>query len=105
MLKRKHVKAFLACLDEERYYDAHEVLEAVWFPVRADKTPEVLLIKGLINASVSFELCKRGRPHKAPGPWKVYMKYRQYLPQIAAQKPLYLELDEAVHRIQRKLNA
>lgn len=104
MLKREHVAAFLACLDEERYYDAHEVLEAVWFPVRFEKTPEVLLLKGLINASVSFELHKRGRMHKAPGPWNVYMKYREYLPQIAAQKPLYLALDEAVHRIQRRFN-
>ena len=104
MLKRKHVKAFLACLDEERYYDAHEVLEAVWFPVRADKSPEVLLIKGLINASVSFELLKRGRPHKAAGPWNVYMKYREYLQQVGTEKPQYFTLDEAVHRVQKVLN-
>ena len=88
MLGREEVAAFLSCLDEERYYDAHEVL----------------LLKGLINASVSFELHKRGRGHKAQGPWSVYMKYREHLQQIGERKPLYFELDEAVHRVQKMLN-
>ncbi|MHC3993382.1 DUF309 domain-containing protein [Thiomicrolovo sp. ZZH C-3] len=105
MLTREHADAFLACLDEERYYDAHEALEDIWFPLRMQKTPEVLLLKGLINASVSFELHKRGRPHKSPGPWGVYMKYRTYLPQIGGQNPLYFELDDAVHAVQRRLSA
>jgi len=104
MLTREHADAFLACLREERYYDAHEALEALWFPVRSRKSPEVLLLKGLINASVSFELHKRGRVHKVDGPWKVYMKYREYLPQLGRLNPLYFELDEAVYAIQRRLN-
>ncbi|WP_345988693.1 DUF309 domain-containing protein [Sulfurimonas sp. HSL1-2] len=105
MLTREYASAFVACLNEERYYDAHEALEELWFPLRTQKTPEILLLKGLINASVSFELHKRGRPHKAPGPWGVYMKYREYLPQIGKQNPLYLELDDAVHAVQRRLSA
>jgi len=105
MLTREYASAFLACLNEERYYDAHEALEELWFPLRMQKTPEVLLLKGLINASVSFELHKRGRPHKASGPWSVYMKYREYLPQIGGQNPLYFELDDAVHAVQRSLGA
>ena len=104
MLTREYAEAFLACLNEGRYYDAHEALEAVWFPVRAQKTPEVLLLKGLINASVSFELHKRGRPHKSSGPWGVYLKYRHHLSAIGARNPLYLKLDEAVHIIQRRLH-
>lgn len=104
MLTRRQVDAFLACLRDERYYDAHEVLEIIWFPVRAQKTPEVLLLKGLINASVSFELHKRGRAHKAPGPWGVYMKYREHLPKLGRLNPLYYELDEAVHRIHRRFH-
>ncbi len=105
MLTREVADVFLACLREARYYDAHEVLEEVWFPVRAQKSPEVLLLKGLINASVSFELHKRGRAHKAPGPWNVYMKYREYLDDIGAINPLYLELDEAVFHTQKSYEA
>ena len=104
MLTREHAEAFLACLDEARYYDAHEALEMLWFPLRATKSPEVLLLKGLINASVSFELHKRGRAHKAVGPWSVYMKYREHLGAIGARNPLYFRLDEAVHAVQRKLH-
>jgi hypothetical protein len=105
MLTREHADAFLACLDEERYYDAHEALEALWFPVRCEKTPEVLLLKGLINASVSFELHKRGRAHKAAGPWNVYMKYRVHLTKIGGKNPLYFVLDDAVHTVKRRLDA
>lgn len=101
MLTREVADGFLRSLQEERYYDAHEVLEEIWFPARKQKTPEVLLLKGLINASVSFELHKRGRAHKAPGPWGVYMKYREYLSEIGMKNPMYLELDEAVLRIQQ----
>lgn len=104
MLTRKVADAFLAYLREERYYDAHEVIEDIWFPVRFTKTPEVLLLKGLINASVSFELHKRGRAHKAPGPWGVYMKYRTYLPDIGRRNPIYNELDEALHAIQKRFD-
>jgi hypothetical protein len=105
MLTRELTGDFLACLKEGRYYDAHEVLEAVWFPRRAEKSPEILLLKGLINASVSFELHKRGRNQKASGPWNVYLKYRAHLPQVGAGNPLYFELDRAVHAAQRKFHA
>jgi len=105
VLTRDVADSFLSCLEETRYYDAHEVLEALWFPVRSQKTPEVLLLKGLINASVSFELHKRGRSHKAPGPWNVYMKYREHLEDIGARNPLYLELDEALHATLERFHA
>ena len=104
MLTRELARDFLTCLAEARYYDAHELLEAVWFPRRAEKTPEVLLLKGLINASVSFELHKRGRAHKVAGPWNVYLKYRAHLPRVAQANTLYLELDEALHAVQRSMN-
>lgn len=102
MLTRNIADNFICCLDEERYYDAHVVLEDLWFPHRKLKTPEILLLKGLINASVSFELHKRGRPHKAPGPWNVYMKYRAYLDSVGSSNILYHDLDQAVHSTQAR---
>ena len=96
MLTPEIARAFIACLDEGRYYDAHEVLEALWYPRRFEKDPEVLLLKGMINASVSFELHRRGREDRAKGPWKSYEKYRIHLDAAVLQTPLYGELDARI---------
>jgi hypothetical protein len=70
---------FLTCLRETRYYDAHEVLEVHWFPRRFEDDDEIRLLKGFINASVSFELIKRGRPEPSKRAWNNYLKYRPIL--------------------------
>ena len=75
----EHLDRFVDCLDEERFYDAHEALEEVWFPRRFEKDQEMLLLKGFINAAVSFELTKRGRPNPATRAWQNYEKYRPLL--------------------------
>lgn len=76
---RPYIHNFTLCLNEERFYDAHEVFEELWFPRRFEKNAEMSLLKGFINAAVSFELLKRGRPHASTKAWKNYLKYRQLL--------------------------
>lgn len=73
----KHIEAFRYCLEEERFYDAHEALEALWFPRRFEESNEVKYLKGLINAAVSLELMKRGRVQQSKNVWRNYLKYRQ----------------------------
>ena len=75
----KKIQEYILCLKEERYYDAHEALEALWFPRRFEESAEVKLLKGLINAAVSFELTKRGRKPQSKKVWANYLKYRQEL--------------------------
>ena len=72
----EHLDRFVLCLEEERFYDAHEALEEIWFPRRFEDDIEMKLLKGFINAAVSFELTKRGRPDSATKVWKNYEKYR-----------------------------
>lgn len=69
-------KEFAKCIHEGRYYDAHEALEEIWFPRRFEDDAEMKLIKGLINAAVSFELIKRGRIESSQKVWKNYEKYK-----------------------------
>ena len=69
-------KAFVLSIKEGRYYDAHEDLEALWFPRRFEEDDEVKLWKGLINAAVCFELIGKGRPIPSEIAWKTYCKYR-----------------------------
>ncbi len=104
VLRLVQFKDYLKCLDEERYYDAHDVLEKLWFPRRFEKSHEVLLIKGFINAAVSFELVKRGRMEASKRPWANYLKYRVYLDEMAKHSPLYLILASEVEQLSRRLH-
>ena len=69
------LETFVKCLLEERFYEAHEVLEHFWFPRRFEDNDEVRLLKGFINAAVSFELLKRGRIGPSERVWNNYRKY------------------------------
>ena len=73
------IEEYILCLDEKRYYDAHEALEAIWFPRRFEDNNEVKLLKGFINASVSFELYKQNKIPQSKKIWKNYLKYRPLL--------------------------
>ena len=91
----QHFQNFSTCLDTSRFYDAHEVLEAIWFPRRFEDDLEIKFIKGLINAAVSFELTKRGRPIPASRAWKNYEKYRPLLEQLnSVNLPYYKEISK-----------
>ena len=96
------IKEFILCLDEKRYYDAHEALEASWFPRRFEKKNEVMLLKGFINAAVSLELHKRGRSKQSQKVWSNYLKYRQLLFKTDSQHlNSYYQLSRYVENIQR----
>jgi hypothetical protein len=92
----------LRCLEEQRYFDAHEVLEEVWFDKRFTKTPEIQLLKGLINAAVSFELYKRGREAQSKKVWANYLKYRQLLYKITKNKQDFYSITRYVEDINYK---
>jgi len=78
----KHLNEFVLCLDEKRFFDAHESIEVLWFPKRFENCNETKLLKGFINAAVSFELKKRGRIESSKKVWKNYLKYRPLLYKI-----------------------
>lgn len=86
VLLRARSEEFLLCLEQKRYFDAHEVLEVLWFPRRFEKSSAVYLLRGLINAAVSFELLKRGRKEASARVWKNYLKYRPLLEEIASDE-------------------
>jgi len=83
-------EAFARSLEEGRYYDAHEDLERLWFPRRAEDDDEVKLWKGFINAAVSFELIKRDRQVPSEKAWQTYLKYSLLLENLVTpHKELY----------------
>ena len=94
------IEEFLLCIQEQRFYDAHEVLEEVWFPLRFENSNELKLIKGFINASVSFELFKRGRIEQSKKVWANYLKYRSLLYKIDSDnKNMYYQISRHLETI------
>jgi hypothetical protein len=75
-------RLFMEQIGNKAYYDAHETLEEVWYPRRFEKDDETLLIKGFINASVAFELVRKGRMAPAEKTWQVFLKYRPLLKSV-----------------------
>ncbi len=77
ILSNSIVKEFKTLIEEGRFYEAHEVLEEFWFPNRHSKNPFYNTLKGFINASVSFELYKKGRVNQSKQVWNNYLKLVQ----------------------------
>ena len=71
MIKIKEYKEYILA---HKFYEAHEILEEFWFPRRKQKDDLTLIIKGFINAAVSFELRKRGRQESSKRVWQTYIK-------------------------------
>jgi len=48
----RHYAGYFHCFNAQLYYEAHDVLEEIWLPVR--KTPESKFYKGLIQMAGGF---------------------------------------------------
>ena len=94
---------FIQELNEERFYDAHETLEKIWFPRRFEEDDEIKLIKGFINAAVSFELIKKGRIEPAKKVWKNYLKYKGLIDKV--NSPYLSEYQLILQHIQNIKNS
>ena len=58
---KKALINYLMLLENKAYFDAHEVLEEAWHPLRKGNHPLKNLVKGLINGAICFEHIKRDR--------------------------------------------
>lgn len=72
------IKHYLQLLDEEEYFEAHEVMEEAWHPLRLKEHPIANLAKGLINAAITFEHIKRNRKNVKQKAKKVIVSYERH---------------------------
>lgn len=72
------IKSYLQLLDEEEYFEAHEVMEEAWHPLRLRKHPLANLAKGYINAAITFEHIKRDRKNVKEKAKKVLASYERH---------------------------
>jgi len=100
------INQFIQYINETKYYEAHEALEEIWFPRRFEDNVEMKLIKGFINAAVSFELIKRGRPESSERVWKNFEKYIILLGTFESpHNSRYEELDHFLRQKKRQLTS
>jgi len=72
---KNNFEKFKNLIIQQKYYEAHEVLEEIWHPMRKSLHPDRDIIRGFINAAVSMELKKRGRNNYLKV-WKTYEKHK-----------------------------
>jgi len=73
------LKAYVKRMEEGAYFEAHEVLEEAWHPLRLRKDPLANLLKGLINGAIAFEHIRRNRPRSWENARRVLVAYERYL--------------------------
>jgi hypothetical protein len=55
----RHYTGFFHCFNAQFYYEAHDVLEEIWLPVR--RTPEAKFYQGLIQMAGGFVHLQKNR--------------------------------------------
>jgi hypothetical protein len=73
---------YLILLEQGQYFDAHEVLEEAWHPLRKSNHPLKNLVKGFINGAIAFEHIKRDQSdaqRKATTVYKSFEKHKHLL--------------------------
>jgi hypothetical protein len=87
-----HYAAYFEYFNQERFYEAHDVLEQLWLPIR--KRPEGAFYKGLIQLAGAFVHLQKNRP----GPAAALLKLARA--NVAPCAPVHQRLDvQAVLRV------
>ena len=69
------IEEFQQLIQQQKFYEAHELLEGIWFPLRKTKSDCSLVLKGFINGAVSLELKKRDKLIQSKNVYNTYLKY------------------------------
>jgi len=72
------LRNYIELLEKEEYFQAHEVLEEAWHPLRLKKDPLANLLKGLINGAIAFEHIKRHRGNVKNKAQRVISSYQRH---------------------------
>ncbi|MFA5233486.1 MAG: DUF309 domain-containing protein [Sulfurimonas sp.] len=99
---KEQLELFIQNLQSENFYDAHEDLEVLWYERRFEESDEVKLIKGFINASVSFELRKKGKIEASQKVWNNYLRYKDLINKIDSQ---HVEKYHQIIKVIDKINS
>lgn len=94
------LRHYLQLLEEEQYFEAHEVLEEAWHPLRLRKDPIANYVKGFINGAIAFEHIKRNRKNMQRKAQKVIASYERSKGMSLDSVPYPMLFAQAVQKIE-----
>jgi len=94
------LKEYLKLLDEEEYFEAHEVLEEAWHPLRLKEHPLANLAKGFINGAIAFEHIKRNSKNAHKKAKRVMESYERHIHLCSDEIEHYVLFETAKHKIE-----
>jgi len=78
--EKSKINIYLKQLNNKEFYEAHETIEEIWFPMRFNKNNlKVKILKGLINAAVSFRLIQLDKVKQSKKPFNTFLKYSKFI--------------------------
>ena len=91
---------YFQCFNEQRYYEAHDVLEHLWLQDRETKGPDYLFFKGLIQFAGAFvhlrkQSLRPGHPTDGRRLRPAARLFRLAMRNLAPYRPVHLSLDVA----------
>jgi len=95
------LKHYLVLMEQEEYFEAHEVLEEAWHPLRLKQDPLANLVKGFINGAIAFEHIKRNRKNVQAKAQKVLGSYERYKNLVTADTPHAFLFEQATQKIEQ----
>ncbi len=94
------LKVYLELLDTEEYFEAHEVLEEAWHPLRLKKHPLANLAKGFINGAIAFEHIKRDSKDAHKKAKRVMESYERHIYLCSSEIEHFALFEKAKHKIE-----
>ncbi len=73
--------SFIQAVREDRFVEAHEILEESWKELKKSDMTEANFQKGLINGATAIALYIKGKKVQALRVWTTFEKYRDILKQ------------------------
>jgi len=69
-------KEFLDAIKNDKFVEAHEILEHNWKELKKIDKEKSNFLKGLINGATALALYKKGKTDGAKRIWEAYIKYK-----------------------------
>jgi len=92
-------------LKEEKFVEAHDVLEELWRQYKNQESTreESFILKAFVNASVSIELYNMQRFEHSNNVWNTYLKYENLIDDLKSINNInYKKIKEIIYKKREK---